>query len=142
MESDSQKTIKAVYSGGFFKESKKSGDNCNMDLWECLAENCPSVLYTKNKKVVNLSCEHNHPNDKRNLLENGLLSKYKCSVKNCNKEAPDVDVNGLKILFLMFPPKSNNIWDYWVNFCNNGPNWEPKATSYICSVSIHLYYVF
>lgn len=129
---------KAAYKGNIFTESTILYGNGYINSWECLSNNCSTILNTKNKRAVSLSCEHNHPNDEGTLLKKNSYSKYNCSVKYCNTKAPEVDKNGFKILFLMFPPKDHNIWNCWVKFCDNGPEWEPMPTSYICSVSIRL----
>lgn len=130
-----EKVCKAIYKHNIFIESTTTDNHFNINTWKCSANNCPSILYTKKEMVINFSGEHNHPNNEESHVQSPC--KYKCSVRNCYKKAPEVDLNGFPIVFLMFPPKNHNIWKYWVNFCNNGPEWEPKPSSYICSVSIY-----
>ncbi|KAL5290021.1 hypothetical protein ACFFRR_009800 [Megaselia abdita] len=126
------KNNKAFYRSNIFRQSKTLEGN--ISSWRCAIKSCNSILLTKNKTLVNLSCEHNHLAPEGNKLNRCLSSPYKCSVKNCDMEAHDVDINGFQIIFLMFPPKNENIWNFWVRFCNNGPDWTPTASSYICSI--------
>lgn len=144
-QSQIKKVNKAVYKNDVFIESKTTDANCNIKVWKCSTINCPSTLYTEDKSFLNLSCQHSHPVDEINIVEyrNRQLfvsSKYKCSVNNCNMEASDINIREHNIKFLQFPPKIQNLWKYWVTFCNNGTEWTPHSESYICSVSWHFLY--